>query len=378
MRGRGRYAGLQEHKRSLDEAVDAVKGLAFLDAVKSPAESYRDGTHEIHIHFVWKAQDHCAVFRRPAERRDKYPLLNRPVGPWLQEPAAVDARSGNQEMAVFVGVVQALEDDKNVILWVPPLLLGHCVGLNPLDKCPRFFGHSLGPMGEIAAIGGIGFDVTTGTLDATPRVRDEDRKVDEFVLHLGRVQRDGHVVEGSTTVEQEVANRDCPRRIGFSLRLNSVHPPWLLLGFHACDNRMFAAGGVLSDGAFVLIQVLLCPVELQPPRSVWVKTAHDLALEDHAEDEPGRPDARDAAQEGQAGRDTGSDQGRVFRDLRKVANHDALAVRRRVLTPIPLSASRLREGSRGPEAHPYLQVSHMAMRVPTRQTRANALWALIC
>src|SRR6202023_1454268 len=142
---------------------------------------------------VWQSQSYCAVYGSSTVQRVEEGLLDHSIRQWVEAARAVDPVFEYEQSTVLVGVIEPLEDDQNMVVRVPPTVLGCLIRLIPLDECLSIGRHPLDPMVERAAVGGISFEVFPCSWDAPPGVLSEDGVIDELVLHLRPVERDGHM-----------------------------------------------------------------------------------------------------------------------------------------------------------------------------------------
>jgi len=275
---------LQVEQMGPDAAIDREPQVFWVDRVRSFAETYGDGTHELHVHFMWQTHEFCATSRRGSFRERVSTFGELPCGIDVPDAGSIDTPHTHQEPAMLVGVVEGFEDGESVVLCRSLLHLGFHERLTSVDVCSRRFRHPLDGVEEVLAVDGFSFYITPCTWLEAPGVVAVHREVDEAIPLFWRIKRNRDVIKRSPHVEDEIAEDPCPALVG-SIEPHSVDPfPLFALGFDLTCDQVFAASRVGRDLSLEISEVFLSLVVLDPPGSIGIdagrhKHSHGLSLD---------------------------------------------------------------------------------------------------
>lgn len=286
-------------KHVIDPSKHAVQDSRYFVApVDVVTDAYESGAEDLQIHFLWQEVEYCAVINGNRVSRT-VDSCDSAIGMGELDPINPYAGDLDQFLSVFVGIVEPTERVGHMLINPTRMV----VRLNSLDVCRRHRLHVASPAVEISASSGVSLDITPCPGLALPRIFMNDGEVN-LRLILSRVKSDSHVIQGTAEIEQDISGDVGPPLIGRTVDESVVNPPLigLVLGLMPFGHYVLADSYVRGNGIFQLLQVSLCPIALQPPRTVRPEPGH-LTLEAHGRG----TDTADTASRGRTGGDSGTD-----------------------------------------------------------------------
>ncbi len=224
-------------------------------------QRYFHRTVDLHVHFrlikgrsegINEAGDLCAVLIEPGAGG----AGERLAASCGDEPSiSQTADDGREGVAVFVGVVEPIEESEPVDLRIRSTV----VRLRRLDDCHCVLGHAVDGARPTSAR--VVMDAAIGAL-VERRILSEDGEE-----RVASAKRDGDVVQRRADVVDDVSGHRGERVGIWLLRdLQTVQPDALLaLGLDLTENLVRVACRVPSDLGLELLEVLFRPIELETP-----------------------------------------------------------------------------------------------------------------
>ena len=257
------------------EAKDHLKHDGeFVPQIISDTKRYCDETIDLHIHFAWMGSEYCAILHGGGESPDLHTIA--------EDSRFLEGGPRKYQLSVFVGILESVEHSEEVVggfvglfTRLPSLLKR----LQSRQNCDRVAWNAFGVShpGTMS----VRISVFPGRPVDFERICGEDRKLcSTFVLTWNESAE--QMVKGRPDVEQEITRHDGDVLVERQAQGDCIFE--ITIGLEHFSHRAVVSVSGKSNQGFQLIEMLLCPVELEIPRS-----GHDLPLEDDAKVE--RPQA---------------------------------------------------------------------------------------
>ena len=265
------------HKVSLEQTKPSVKytipnwniNRGLIPADPTNLDRYYRSAADLHIHFEIERRgiklDYCAVLRKVVAGQTVGESIdissNIELEDWIVQTVAYD-----DELSVLIGVFEAVDDADPGCLNVPT-----SVWLRPYDDCLSRSGQS--PDAPLKSIPSVRVWIKELPKPISRSGINIGNWIGSMLPLLARRASHDNVIERTTQVVDELTQDDGDKRVGI-IHDKSIEPLVIVLGLPYWDQVVRVAFLVGSQQSLDFHHVMLCPLDLEPPR---ITTSHEVS-----------------------------------------------------------------------------------------------------